>query len=127
MGCISSSSSTKQDGVDELDFKIKANVYNDKDDNNNLNNAIELEDLVMNYIKTTKTYEFKSKREEIFTKKIVILLNKIQLDMISLMRKEETKFDQSTNNNDKRVLVSLNLIRRHLGSIYNQIDTYFRK
>jgi hypothetical protein len=51
----------------------------------------------MNYIKTTKTYEFKSKREEIFTKKIVILLNKIQLDMISLMRKEETKFDQSIN------------------------------
>lgn len=123
MGCISSSSSTKQDGVDELDFKIKANVYND----NNLNNAIELEDLVMNYIKTTKTYEFKSKREEIFTKKIVILLNKIQLDMISLMRKEETKFDQSTNNNDKRVLVSLNLIRRHLGSIYNQIDNDINK
>jgi hypothetical protein len=49
--------------------------------------------------------------------------------MIIIARKEETKFDHynNNNNNDLRILKALNLIRRHLGSIYARIDDEINK
>jgi len=117
MGC----SNSKEYNKDELDVQNRRFIFEQDatSNNNKYNNAEELEKLIISYIKNKESSQLNLSRMECdeFINSVRLLLTRIQQDYL-----QETKLDSQINNNDKKVIIAINLIRRHSTNIYYQLE-----
>ena len=119
MGC---SNSKEYNNKDELDLQNRKFIFEiDTNSNNNkYNNAEELEKLIITYIKNKESLQqinLSTIECDEFIASVRLLLTRIQQDYL-----QETKLDLSINTNDKKVIIAINLIRRHSTNIYYQLE-----